>query len=97
MRGPPSARPSRMSASSPAEVLGRARSLLLAGDDTDRRAARKTLSKTALAALAGRELPAHASREQAVHPAELARLALALGQARCQLKDNRAQLLAIAR
>ncbi|MGE5290403.1 MAG: IS110 family transposase [Micromonosporaceae bacterium] len=33
---------------------GRLRALLLAGDDTDRRAARRTLSKTALAALAGR-------------------------------------------
>jgi transposase len=73
----------------------RLRALLLAGDDTDRRAARKTLSKTALAALAGRELPAHASREQAVRQTEIARLALALGQARCQLKDNRSQLLAI--
>jgi hypothetical protein len=35
----------------------RLRALLLAGDDTDRRAARRVLSKTALAALAGRELP----------------------------------------
>ena len=73
----------------------RLRALLLAGDDTDRQAARKTLSKTALAALAGRELPAHASREQAVRQAEIARLALSLGQARGQLKDNRTQLLAI--
>ena len=74
---------------------GRLRALLLAGDDTDRRAARKTLSKTALAALAGRELPAYASREHAVRQAEIARLALALGQARRQLTGNRAQLLAI--
>jgi transposase len=73
----------------------RLRALLLAGDDTDRRAAHKALTKTALAALAGRELPADASREHAVRQAEIARLALALGQARCQLKDNRAQLLAI--
>jgi transposase len=73
----------------------RLRALLLTGDDTDRRAARKALSKTALAALAGRELPAHAGREQAIRQAEIARLALALVQARCQLKDNRAQLLAI--
>ena len=51
--------------------------------------------QTALAALAGRELPAGASREQAVRQAEIRRLALALGQARRQLKDNRAQLLAI--
>jgi transposase len=45
---------------------GRLRALLLAGDDTDRRAARTTLSGRVLAALAGRELPVHASREQVV-------------------------------
>ena len=73
----------------------RLRALLLAGDDADRRAARRSLSKTALAALAGRELPAHASREHAVRHAEIGRLALALDQARHQLKDNHAQLLAI--
>jgi transposase len=53
------------------------------------------LSKTALAALAGREMPAHAGREHAIRQAEIRRLALALGQAREQLKDNRTQLLAI--
>jgi len=74
----------------------RLRALLLAGDDTDRQAARKALTQTALAALAGRELPAGARREQAVRQAEIRRLALALGQARQQLTDNRAQLLAIA-
>jgi transposase len=74
---------------------GRLRALLLAGDDTDRRAARKTLSKTALAALAGRDLPDDASREHVVRQAEIRRLALALGQARLQLRDNGAQLLAI--
>ena len=36
-----------------------------------------------------------ASREQAVRQAEICRLALALTQARHQLKDNRSQLLAI--
>jgi transposase len=51
----------------------RLRALLLTGDDADRRAARKTLSKTALAALAGRELPAQASREHAIRQAEIAR------------------------
>ena len=71
------------------------RALLLAGDDTDRRAARTTLSGSALAALADREVPVHASREQAVRQAEIGRLADALVQARRQLKDNRAQLLAI--
>jgi transposase len=73
----------------------RLRALLLAGDDTGRRAARKALSRTALAALAGRELPAAASREHAIRQAEIRRLALALGEGRRQLKDNRAQLLAI--
>ena len=75
--------------------VGRLRALLLAGDDTDRRAARTALTQTALAALAQRDLPAQASREQAVRHAEIRRLAEALGQARQQLKDNRAQLLAI--
>jgi transposase len=74
----------------------RLRALLLAGDDADRRAARKALSKTALAVLAGRELPAHASGEQAVRQAEIRRLARALGQARHQLTGNRLQLQAIA-
>jgi transposase len=73
----------------------RLRALLLAGDDTDRHFARKALTRTALAALSGRELSAQASREQTVRQAEVRRLALALTQARCQLKDNRAQLLAI--
>jgi transposase len=73
----------------------RLRALLLAGDDTDRQAARSTLTGRVLAALAGRELPAHASRERAVRQAEITRLADALGQARRQLKDNRAQLLTI--
>jgi transposase len=74
---------------------GRLRALLLAGDDTDGRAARTTLSGRALAALAGRDPPAQASREQAVRQAEIGRVAGALAQARRQLKDNRAQLLAI--
>jgi transposase len=74
---------------------GRLRALLLTGDDTDRQAARKALTQAALAALAGRGLPGGAPREQAVRQAEIARLAQALGQARQQLKDNSAQLLAI--
>ncbi len=74
---------------------GRLRALLLVGDDTGRRAARTTLSGSALATLASRELPAHASREQAVRQAGISRLASALSQARQQLKDNRARLLAI--
>ena len=74
---------------------GRLRALLLTGDDTDRQAARKALTQAALAALAGRGLPVGAPREQAVRQAEIRRLAQALGQARQQLKDNSAQLLAI--
>jgi transposase len=74
---------------------GRLRALLLGGDDADRRAARKTLSNTALAGLAGRDLPAGASREQAVRHAQIRRLAVALAQARLQPKENRAELLAI--
>ena len=78
----------------------RLRALLLAGDDTDRRAARgaltdTALTDTALAGLAGRELPATAGRDLAVRHAEIQRLALALQQARRQLKANRRQLLAI--
>jgi len=75
--------------------IGRLRALLLAGDDTDRQAARMALTQTALAALAGRDLPAQASRQQAVRHAEIRRLTLALARARQELKDNRAQLLAI--
>jgi transposase len=74
---------------------GRLGALLLAGDDTGRLAARTALTQTALAALAGRELRAGAGHERAVRDGGIRRLALALGQARQQLKDNRAQLLAI--
>src|SRR6516225_3811068 len=48
---------------------GRLRALLLAGDDTDRRAARGALGQTALASLARRKIPAHAGRDQAVRQA----------------------------
>jgi transposase len=73
----------------------RLRALLLAGDDTDRRTARNTFTQRALATLAGRGLPAGASREHSVRHAEICRLAVALDQARRQLKDNHAQLLVI--
>jgi hypothetical protein len=63
--------------------------LSLAGDDTDRRAARTTLSGKALATRAGWALAADASREQAVRQAEIRRLAEAPGQARRQLTGNR--------
>jgi transposase len=74
----------------------RLRALLLTSDDADRRAARGALTSKILTALARRELPCGASREHAVRQGEIARLADALSQARRQLKDNRAQLLAIA-
>jgi transposase len=62
--------------------IGRLRALLLAGDDTNRQAARASLTQPDLARLATRQVPAHASREHAVRHAEIRRLALALGQAR---------------
>jgi transposase len=73
----------------------RLRALLLAGDDTDRQAARRALTQRVLTGLARRTLPAGARRDHVICQAEIARLALALGQARCQLKDNRKQLLTI--
>jgi hypothetical protein len=73
----------------------RLRALLLAGDDNDRQAARRALTHRALAALPNRELGTYARRDHAVRHSEILRLALALRQARQQLKDNRTQLLAI--
>jgi transposase len=73
----------------------RLRALLLTGDDTDRQAARGALTQGVLAGLAGRTVPPGARRDHAIRQAEIARLALALGQAWRQLKDNRRQLLAI--
>jgi transposase len=73
----------------------RLRALLLTGDDTDRQAARGALTQGVLAGLAGGPGLAGARRDHAIRQAEIARLALALGQARRQLKDNRRQLLAI--
>jgi transposase len=73
----------------------RLRALLLAGDDTDRRVARGALTETVLAGLVRRKLRAGAGRDHAVRQAEIRRLALALRQARHQLKANHDQLLAI--
>jgi hypothetical protein len=73
----------------------RLRALLLTGDDADRQAARKSLSNTALTALSEHELPADAAREHVIRQAEISRLALALTQARQQLKHNKAGLQAI--
>jgi transposase len=73
----------------------RLRALLLAGGDTDRQAARGALTQSVLTGRAQRTLPAGARRDHAIRQAEIARLALALDQARRQLKDNHRQLLAI--
>ena len=73
----------------------RLRALLLAGDDTDRRAARSALTGTILAGLARRTLPAAAGRDHAIRQAETRRLALALCQGRRELKENRKQLQTI--
>ena len=76
--------------------INRLRALLLAGDDTDRQAARAALTQSVLTGLARRTVPAGARRDYAIRQGEIARLALALDQARRQLKDNRKQLLTIA-
>ena len=76
--------------------INRLRALLLAGDDTDRQAARAALTQRVLTGLARRTVPAGARRDYAIRQGEIARLALALDQARRQLKDNRKQLLTIA-
>jgi hypothetical protein len=61
----------------------RLRALLLAGDDADRPGRPSGPEQDGpLAALAGRELPARASRDHAVRQSEIRRLALAPGQAR---------------
>ena len=77
--------------------INRLRALLLAGDDTDRQAARAALTQSVLTGLARRTVPAGARRDHAIRQGEIARLALALDQARRQLKDNRKQLLTIVR
>jgi transposase len=73
----------------------RLRALLLAGDDTDRHAARGALTVTALVTLARRRLVRDASREHAIRHAEIRRLALALREASRQLADNSKQLHAV--
>jgi hypothetical protein len=73
----------------------RLRALLLASDDTDRRVARGALTETVLAGLVRRRLRTDAGRDQAVRQAEIRRLALALRQARRDLKANHDQLRTI--
>ena len=83
-----------MTATSTAQA-NRLRALLLAGDDADRRVARRALTQTVLASLAQRTLPTDAGRDRAIRDAEIQRLALALRQAHHELTANRKQLLAI--
>ncbi len=73
----------------------RLRALPLAGDDTDRRAARGGLTDTVLRELASRTLSPQRAGNHAVRQAEIQWLALALRQAWRQLDINRKQLLAI--
>jgi transposase len=75
--------------------VNRMRALLLAGNDSDRRAARGTLTVTALSALARRRLNASASRSEAIRHAEIRRLAIALRDAERQLAANRKQLQSV--
>jgi transposase len=70
----------------------RLKALLLGGLDQDRDAARGALTDPVLTKLARRQLPADATREQAVRQAEIRRLCLALRELNQQLKSNRAQL-----
>ena len=72
--------------------INRLRALLLGGTDGDRHAALGTLTDAALANLARRRAPGDADRQQAVRHAEIRRLAVALRDARRQLKANRKDL-----
>jgi transposase len=74
----------------------RLRALLLAGDDTDRQAARAAFTRAALAALARRRPRAADGRAGAIRQAEIRRLAAALRDAARQLAANRQQLAALA-
>lgn len=76
--------------------INRLRALLLSGPDSDRDAARATLTDATLAMLSRRRFPNGASRAAAVRHAEIHRLAVSLRDADRQLRDNRTQLLAIA-
>jgi transposase len=73
----------------------RLRALLLAGDDTDRHAARVALTDAALTRLIRRRVASNATRAEAIRQAEIRRLAVALREAERQLKDNRRQLQAL--
>jgi transposase len=74
----------------------RLRALLLTGEDTDRDLARGTLTDTVLTTLGRRRLLRDADRHHAIRHAEIRRLALALRELARALKDNLAQLHALA-
>lgn len=73
----------------------RLRALLLTGDDSDRRAARRALTVAAIASLARRRPRPDASRAEVIRHAEIRRLAIALRDAERQLTANGKQLQAI--
>lgn len=73
----------------------RLRALLLCGDDTDRKIARRALPGYVLTTLARRRLGRDATREHAIRQAEIRRLALALREANQQLTANSKQLRVI--
>lgn len=75
--------------------INRLRALLLAGDDTDRALARRSLTHVVLSVLAQRRGHARDSCHQAVRRGELRRLAVAIQQADQALADNKRQLSAV--
>lgn len=75
--------------------INRLKALLRAGDDTDRRYARDTLTITRLSELAKRRQPRDATREQAIRHAEIRRLAMAVREATRALAANYKQLASI--
>jgi transposase len=75
--------------------INRLKALLRDGDDTDRRLARGTLTITTLSTLATRRPPRDATRAQAVRHTEIARLAVAIRDARRALAGNKRELAAI--
>lgn len=74
----------------------RPRALLLGGDDADRASARAPLTEHALTALIRHRPARESTREQTVRRTEDRRLAIALREARRQLKENLTQLQILA-
>lgn len=73
----------------------RLRALLLGGDDTDRQLSRRAITQAILTGLIQRRGPRQPNREQSTRRAEIKRLALALREARPELRTNRASLQSI--